>query len=260
MACVNIECPFDTSQGATCAPAGPHECCLVFDSVKQVRFSKGDTLFSQNDPSCCVYALTSGMVKLCDVSPSGNEQIVGLASPHRLMVGLRSLSRDVYSVTATALTDVRACKIRKRSLLSAMSRDPEVGIRLIDAINAQLDMGRELMRVSEHHGAKAKIASFLTLVVPQLANGSKKVEFPFSRCEMAGLLGLSEETVCRQMASLRRHGILYAPRGKIEIRDWDALSVPSPTRFARKLHDFLRALRICANRDQLRRCCSYTRT
>ena len=41
--------------------------------------------------------------------------------------------------------------------------------------------------------------------------------------EIASLLGLSEETVCRQMAKMRRRGILYAPRGKIEILDWDQL-------------------------------------
>lgn len=223
MPCVNPECPFDGSKRAKCAPSGPHEHCLVFDSVKQVRFSKGDTIFSQNEASCCVYALSSGIVKLCDVSHSGHEQIVGFATPHRLMIGLRSLSRPVYSVTAIALTDIRACKIRKRALLSAMSKDPEVGIRLIDALNSQLDMSRELMRVAEHHGAKTKIAAFLTLLVPQLNGGGTCTEFPFSRSEIAGLLGLTEETVCRHMAAMRREGLLYAPRGMIEIRNWDAL-------------------------------------
>ena len=71
--------------------------------------------------------------------------------------------------------------------------------------------------------AKAKIAAFLVLVVPQLNGGGSRVEFPFSRAEMAGLLSLSEETVCRQMAALRRDGILYAPRGYIEIKDWGQL-------------------------------------
>lgn len=222
MACVNKECPFDASRKGNGDGANHQTCCLVFDSVKQTRFSKGDTLFSQNEASCCVYALTGGIVKLCDVSPSGREQIVGFASRHRLMLGLRSLSRDVYSVTAVALTDVTACKIRKRGLLDAVSREPAVGLRLIDALNNQLDMSRELMRVTEHHGAKSKIAAFLCLVVPQL-NGGGRMEFPFSRSEMAGLLSLSEETVCRQMADLHRDGILFAPRGSIEIQDWDRL-------------------------------------
>ena len=223
MTCVNKECPFCASKSAKRKPTCPQQCCLVFDSVKQVRFAKGETLFSQGEASCCVYALSKGIVKLCDVSHGGDEQIVGFASPHRLMVGLRSLSRTVYSVTAIAETDVEACKIRKRSLLAAMSQDPEVGIRLIDALNSQLDMSRALMRVAEHHGAKTKIAAFLCLLVPQLNGGGHNVEFPFSRAEIAGLLGLTEETVCRHMAALRREEILYAPRGRIEIRNWDRL-------------------------------------
>lgn len=223
MSCLNKECPFHAPRKGNGDSSNSESCCLVFDSVKQARFSKGDTLFSQNDASCCVYALSSGIVKLCDVSPSGHEQIVGFASRHKLMIGLRSLSRDVYSVSAVALTDVTACKIRKRSLLGAVSQEPLVGLRLIDALNNQLDMSRELMRVAEHHGAKSKIAAFLCLFVPQLNGGGERAEFPFSRAEIAGLLSLSEETVCRQMAGMHRDGILYAPRGSIEIQDWDRL-------------------------------------
>ena len=223
MPCVNQECPFSIPESVKLKSSMPRDHCLVFDSVKQVRFSKGETLFSQGEASCCVYAVTRGIVKLCDVSHSGHEQIVGFASPHRLMVGLRSLSRPVYSVTAIAENDVAACKIRKRSLVTAMYNDPEVGIRLIDALTAQLDMGRELMRVSEHHGAKTKIAAFLCLLVPQLNGGGASVEFPFSRSEIAGLLGLTEETVCRNMAIMAREGIIDAPRGKITICNWDRL-------------------------------------
>ena len=53
--------------------------------------------------------------------------------------------------------------------------------------------------------------------------GNRRFTLPFSRGEIASLLGLSEETVCRQMASMKRRGIIYAPRGKIEILDWDKL-------------------------------------
>ena len=207
MTCANPECPFYLTSEEKGGFESDNVTCLVASTVKQVHFSKGEILFSQNEPTCCVYALTKGVVKLCDVSPSGDEQIVGLATPHKLMVGLRSLSNNVYSDSAIAETDVSACKIRKRALLVAVACKPEVAIRLIDAINTQLAMSRELMRVTEHHGARSKIAAFLNLVVPQLNGGGDRVEFPFSRSEMAGLLSLSEETVCRQMAALRRDGI-----------------------------------------------------
>ena len=223
MTCANPECPFYLTSRRKGKSSDRHTNCLVFDSVKQVRFSRGDIIFSQNEPTCCVYALTKGIVKLYDVSTSGDEQIVGFASPHKLMIGLRSLSHGTYSDSATAETDVSACKIRKRALLAAIATEPEIAIRLIDAMVSQLSMSRSLMRVTEHHGARAKIAAFLLLMVPQLNGGGASVEFPFSRAEIAGILSLSEETVCRQMAKMKRDGILYAPRGRIEILDWDQL-------------------------------------
>ena len=42
---------------------------------------------------------------------------------------------------------------------------------------------------------------------------------------MASILGLSEETVCRQMAEMKRKGVIYAPRGRMEIQDWHQLGV-----------------------------------
>ena len=223
MSCRNLECPF------TLGPQGNGESksrelnCLVADSVKEVTFSKGDFLFCQDQPSCCVYALTDGLAKILSVTPDGHEQIVGFANPHKLMVGLRSLSNTNYADSAIAETSITACKIRKRSLLSAVARDPVVAFRLIDAMNAQLAMSRAMIRAVEHHGAAAKIAAFLLLLLPEKENSTKRYELPVSRREIADILGLSEETVCRQMAALRRKDILYAPRGSIEIHDWDQL-------------------------------------
>jgi hypothetical protein len=44
---------------------------------------------------------------------------------------------------------------------------------------------------------------------------------------MASILGLSEETVCRLMANMKRSGAILAPRGKVEIRDWNQLQTIS---------------------------------
>ena len=224
MICHNTKCPFvkDSAGNGRSRPLSSN--CLVSDSVKEVSFSKGDFLFSQDQPSCCVYVLTDGVAKIVSVTPDGHEQIVGFASPEKLMVGLRSLSNENYADSAVAETRITACKIRKRSLLSAVTTDPNVAFRLIDALNAQLAMSRAMIRAGEHHGAAAKIAAFLLLLLPPpTKRDDGRHVLPVSRSEIANILGLSEETVCRQMAQMRRSGILYAPRGAIEVHDWDKL-------------------------------------
>ena len=170
-----------------------------------------------------IYSLTSGLVKITNVSADGREQIVGLSTPGKLLVGLQSISADRYEYTAVAETEVYACKIRHRGLLRAVRHEGDIALRLVSALNAQLAHARALMQVMGHKCASAKIASFIRLVVPHGHESNKRYTLPFSRREIANLLGLSEETVCRQMAKMKRRGILYAPRGRIEILDWHGL-------------------------------------
>lgn len=223
MKCRNTECPFRAQPSGNGESRNHASDCLVADSVKEVRFSRGDFIFSQDQQSCCVYIVTQGVAKILSVTSDGREQIVGFANPRKLMVGLQSLSHEHYTDSAVAETNITACKIRKRALLSAVTRDSNVALRLIDAMNAQLSMTRALMRAVEHQSAAAKIASLLLLLLPTEKRSSQRFILPVSRSEIANILGLSEETVCRQMASMKREEILYAPRGSIEIRDWDRL-------------------------------------
>ena len=223
MTCGNCDCPFQELQVENSPFTEADFQCMVTDAVKPARFSAGEVLFAQGETSSALYSLSQGLVKITCHTPDGREQIVGLSSPGRLLVGLQSITDDSYQYSAIAETDVVACKIRHRALLQAVKNRGDVAMRLITAINAQLAHSRELMRVMGHKCAAAKIASFISLIIPKSEHGNRRFTLPFSRGEMASLLGLSEETVCRQMAKMKRRGILYAPRGKIEILDWDQL-------------------------------------
>lgn len=223
MPCGNYACPFHEQQAEHSPFVDDELHCMVTDAVKQVRFAAGDVLFAQGEPSTSLYSLSDGLIKITCHTSDGREQIVGLSSPGKLLVGLQSINDDNHAYSAVAETSISACKIRHRALLRAANKRGDVAMRLISSINAQLAHSRELMRVMGHKSAAAKIASFISLIIPKSEHGNRRFTLPFSRGEIAGLLGLSEETVCRQMAKLKRSGILYAPRGKIEILDWDQL-------------------------------------
>ena len=223
MSCSNIVCPFHEYEPSDGLVAECGIGCMITDAVKQVRFAKGTILFAEGQKSCCLYSLSSGVVKITNHSSDGREQIVGLSTPGKLLVGLQGITSDRYEYTAVAETEVYACKIRHRGLLRAVRREGDVAMRLVAALNAQLAHARSLMQVMGQKCAAAKIASFIQLVVPHGHDHHKRYTLPFSRREIADLLGLSEETVCRQMARMKRRGILLAPRGRIEILDWHGL-------------------------------------
>jgi len=223
MTCANCECPFHELHNEEGLSSSADLNCLVTDALKQVEFCAGEVLFAQGQASSSLYSVSSGLVKITSHSTDGREQIVGLSSPGKLLVGLQSINAEYYEYSAVAATAVSACKISHRALMTAVEDHVDIAMRLITAINAQLAQSRSLMEVMGHRSASAKIASFILLVAPKVHNGKTRFTLPFSRNDLAGLLGLSEETVCRQMADMHRKGVIYAPRGRMEIQDWRQL-------------------------------------
>jgi len=223
MLCGNCSCPFFELQAESSLSLDPELQCIVTDAVQEVAFNRGEVLFLQGQSSTSLYSLTSGMVKICSHTADGREQIVGLSSPGNLLVGLQSINDERYAYSGIAATPVQACKINHRALLARVRDRGDIAMRLIGAVNAQLAHARALMEVLGHKCAAAKIASFILLMTPKSEHGNCGFSMPFSRMEMASLLGLSEETVCRLMANMKRSGAIYAPRGKVEIRDWNQL-------------------------------------
>ncbi len=223
MTCSNCECPFHELQDENIKFSMSDLNCLVTDAVKQVKFNAGEVLFTQGQSSSSLYSVSEGVVKITCHSPDGRERIVGLSSPGKLLVGLQSITDELCQYSAIAATEVQACKIRHRPLLAAVKDRPGVALRLISAVNAQLAHSRSLMLVMGRKCAAAKIASFIMLVAPDTNHREERFTLPFSRNDLAEVLGLSEETVCRQMASMKRQGVIYAPRGKMQVKDWRQL-------------------------------------
>ncbi len=117
MSCNNFVCPFHEIQASDYLSSDSDMKCLITDTVKQVRFNKGEILFAQGQPSDSLFSLSSGIVKITYHSQDGREQIIGLSTPGKLLVGLQSINNDYYEYSAVAETETYACKIRHRALL-----------------------------------------------------------------------------------------------------------------------------------------------
>lgn len=225
MLCSNPHCPFRyiefEDESSSVQNGQPR--CMVSDATHKVKFRKGQILFLQGQPSSSMYSLSSGMVKICCNTPDGREQIVGLSHPGNLLVGLQSISGERYAYSAAAATSVRACRINHKVLLAKARERGDVAMSLIRALNAQLAHSRALMEVMGHKSAASKIASLILLMVPKSQHDNTEFSLPFSRREIASLLNLSEETVCRLMANLKRSGVIKSTRRYVAILDWNRL-------------------------------------
>jgi len=92
-------------------------------------------------------------------------------------------------------------------------------------LHHQLDRTRQRLSILAAIGARAKLAGYLLAEAEQRARTGDEPVVPqqLTQRDLGAMLGLSAETVCRELGSLRRRGVTATDRKGIRIRDLDTL-------------------------------------
>lgn len=213
---------------AVCARCDSDE-LEVLDSIKYYRkFEAGQTVVWAGDQVDFVGSVVSGVASLTQTMEDGRRQMVGLLLPSDF-VGRPGRSTAAYDVTAT--TDLMMCCFRKGQFEKMMQETPHVSQRLLEMTLDELDAAREWMVILGRKTAREKISSLLaifarrnTLLTGGEASGRIVIDLPLTREAMADYLGLTLETVSRQISALRKAGVIEL-QGKrhVIIPDFDRL-------------------------------------
>jgi CRP/FNR family transcriptional regulator, anaerobic regulatory protein len=192
------------------------------------RVDSGVELIGETQQADSYANIISGVVKLTKMMADGRQQIVGLQfAPDFLGRPFRSDS----GITADSATEVNICSF-PRTTIERMIRDtPELEHKLLEQTLKELDEARDWMLTLGRKTASEKVASFLYLIAthvnPELDAGSVSFDLPLTRSDIADFLGLTIETVSRQMTKLRKDGVIL-------IRNNRKVEVPDLTRLAER--------------------------
>ncbi len=220
------ECPI--RHRAVCAKCETDELAML-EQIKYYRsFEAGQTVLWSGDKMGFVGSVVSGIASLTQTMEDGRTQMVGLLLPSDF-VGRPGRDSVPYDVVATS--DMVMCCFRKKPFEDMLNRTPHIAHRLLEMTLDELDAARDWMLVLGRKTAREKIASLLTIIARRDASlnmgGESNVlvfDLPLTREAMADYLGLTLETVSRQMSALKRDGVIVL-EGKrhVTIPDFDRL-------------------------------------
>lgn len=171
--------------------------------ARSITVARGETLVWEDDDALLVGFIASGVLKLTASLADGREQILGLAGAGD-MVGRPFGTRSSYSVTA--IGPVSLCVLGRAAFDEFASKYPEVEHALLLRALDELDRARRWMLLLGRKSAGERVASLL-VEFAERAPGSE-VTFPLTRQQMGDLLGLSIETVSRELTKLRSAGLI----------------------------------------------------
>nr|WP_321251203.1 Crp/Fnr family transcriptional regulator [uncultured Ruegeria sp.] len=204
------DCPI--RHRAVCAHCEPDE-LVELEEIKFYRsFEAGQTIIWSGDQMNFVGSVVSGIASLTQTMEDGRTQMVGLLLPSDF-VGRPGRETAPYDVQAT--TDLVMCCFRKKPFEELMSTTPHIAHRLLQMTLDELDAAREWMLVLGRKTAREKIASLVSIIARRDASVAQKnnsgpmvFDLPLTREAMADYLGLTLETVSRQMSALKKDGVI----------------------------------------------------
>jgi CRP/FNR family transcriptional regulator len=213
--------------------------CAVLDGDELQSLNKigrtrsiaaGQALIWEGDDSLLVANVMEGVLKLSTGTGDGREQIVGIVYPADF-IGRPFGARSQHTVTA--LTDARVCTFTRGDFDGFARQHPELEHKLLQRTLTELDRARHWMLLLGRKSATEKMATFLLEMSERLVDASCRATdgpldhftLPFGRQQVADILGLTIETVSRQLTRLKADRFIDLPsRRDIVILDRQGLA------------------------------------
>ena len=202
---------------ATCPARDRAACAALSDEQRDElgrlgqrrTLQRGETLLASGDERPLSATLISGALKISNFDADGTERILSLVHPAGF---IGEMFAPIAHHDVVALTTSQLCVFTQADYAAAVDRFPALAKALLRRTADDLLASRATIDLISRHNAQQRVASFL-LGMARAASDSpchpaSEFELPLTRGEIAGFLGLTIETVSRQLTALESEGAI----------------------------------------------------
>jgi len=188
---------------------------------RRKAFVAGESIFNEGDKTTHSFIVISGALKLTKIHPDGERHVIGLMFPDDLLC---ETFKPRHTCSAEAATDLVLCAMPLETVLNLCDEAPAFERVLFRAALNELEASHDWMLLLRGCSAYQRVAGFLRLLSKRAQpskdgarqEGPVRVRFtlPLSRAEIAGFLGITIETVSRQMTLMRKNAVIELPASR----------------------------------------------
>jgi CRP/FNR family transcriptional regulator, anaerobic regulatory protein len=193
----------------------------------------GQHIFREGS-ECQSYAIIiSGAVKLTKTHVSGRQSIIGLLFASDFAGRIFSTE---HTYSAEAATDTSLCMFPREGFMRLLDSAPDLERKLFEATANQLSSSHDWAMLLRQPQAVQRVAGFLHFIAMRTSvntgstNGSTRFQLPLARREIADFLGVTKETVSRQMTVMKELEVIGLPsRRDVVVRNLGTLAALAAT-------------------------------
>ncbi len=183
----------------------------VIRKIHRQSYQKGEFLFQAGDAAERLWIVNEGSIKVFTYTPEGKEQILYLLSSGDFLGDLNLFKKNAYPYYAAALEPTRLCTLTRENFQEILREVPDISEKVLTYAYDRITNLEELVQTVTSKNIGKRIAKLLIHFLEHFGlerNGVLEITFPVSREDMANYLGLTRETVSRQLSQFQSEGII----------------------------------------------------
>jgi CRP-like cAMP-binding protein len=188
------------------------------------RVKRGRTIFRKGDDGTGMMAVLAGRVKITVPGREGKEALLNIIGPGGMFGEIALLDGRPRTADATAMSECILLVLDRRELLDIIGHSPDFALRLIAILCDRLRHTTEQVEDVMFLDLPTRLAKALLRLAPASpAKPEAPVAIAISQRELGQSIGISRESINKQLAEWQSRGLVQVTKDGIALADRDAL-------------------------------------
>lgn len=195
-------------------------------TFERVHLKAGRRVYFSGERFDRLYLVVSGFIKNILVDECGVEHVLGFSMKGDV-IGIDGICNFHYASEAVVLSDCELISMPFKRLTALDTDHPAIESTILNALGQELTRKQRDIGMIKYFGAAARVAHFLLTMADRFgAIGYSRKQFTLrmTRQDIGNYLGLTLETVSREMSAFHKAGIITVENRLVTINDGSALA------------------------------------
>jgi CRP/FNR family cyclic AMP-dependent transcriptional regulator len=188
--------------------------------AKRRTFRSGEVIFHREDSGQVLYIVKEGKVKICLISPEGQEITLAVFGKGECFGELTMLDGLPRSADAVALERVECYTIQRSDFHKAIIKNPKIAIQVLESLSKRLrttdEMVEDLIFLDVYGRVAKKLLELSDMHGTKVDDGIR-IDVRLTQQELASMVGASRESVNKVMGYFTDKNFISTDKHRITL-------------------------------------------
>ena len=208
----------------------PQDREALASTVTHRRFRRNDVIFQREDDGQALFIVESGSVRVYIPSPQGNDLTLAVFGPGDFFGEMSLLDGQPRSASAAASVDTLVHTLERSDFIAVLTSRPSAALSVLEVVSRRLRDASEMasdLAFLDVGGRLAKRLLELGATHGKATASGTLIDLPITQEELANMIGVTRESVNRNLGEFKREGLIASQGRKFLILDPGGLRLRS---------------------------------